>query len=56
MVGYIGVSVLAIGGVGLMVSTKGRRGWYNWTRGQKIGASVSAGLVVVGLILMDMDS
>lgn len=53
--GHLGVSALVIGGVGLIISTRGRRDWNNWTRRQKTGASVSAVIVVAGLILMDID-
>ncbi|MFJ1594477.1 hypothetical protein ACIOD0_30180 [Kitasatospora albolonga] len=52
--GHFGLFMLAAGTVGLIVSTKGERGWYNWSREQKIGASASSGIMLAGLILMDM--
>jgi hypothetical protein len=54
--GYVGVSVMVIGGLGLIISTRGQRDWNNWTRRQKAGASLSAVIILAGLILMGIDS
>ncbi|MER6774462.1 hypothetical protein ABT389_32570 [Streptomyces bacillaris] len=53
--GTLGLCLLLSGGVGLVFSTKGVRGWWNWSRNQRIGATVSAGLTLAGLILLDMN-
>lgn len=54
--GYVGVAVMAIGGLGLIASTRGQRDWNNWTSLQKAGASLSAVITAAGLILMGIDS
>lgn len=47
---------MAIGGLGLIASTRGQRDWNNWTSLQKAGASLSAVITAAGLILMGIDS
>lgn len=47
---------MVIGGLGLIISTRGQRDWNNWTRRQKAGASLSAVIILAGLILMGIDS
>ncbi|MEU9134287.1 hypothetical protein AB0D08_40550 [Kitasatospora sp. NPDC048540] len=49
----IGFLVFLSGAVGLLVASKGVRGWDNWSRRQRIGAAVSGVLILVGLIVKD---
>lgn len=51
--GYVGTAALALGAIGIAVSTKGQRDWLNWNHRQRVGALVSAALMISGLILMD---
>ncbi|MGW1008590.1 hypothetical protein ACWD4X_00860 [Streptomyces termitum] len=52
---YAGVVALVVGAVGLVVTTRGVRGWENWTGRQKRGMSLSAVLFFLGIVLMNLD-
>ncbi|GHA65100.1 hypothetical protein ACIQRS_08105 [Streptomyces termitum] len=51
---YAGIAVLVVGAVGLAVTTRGVRGWENWTSRQKKGMSLSAFLFFLGIVLMNL--
>lgn len=48
-----GCVIFALGLLGILVSSKGQRGWENWGTAARWGASVSLVVVVTGLVLMD---
>lgn len=48
-----GCVIFALGLLGVLVSSKGQRGWENWGTAARWGASVSLVVVVTGLVLMD---
>ncbi|WP_164986328.1 hypothetical protein [Streptomyces roseicoloratus] len=50
---HYGLALFILGALGLLVSTKGRRGWENWGTAGRWGASVSFLAILVGLYAMD---
>jgi hypothetical protein len=49
----IGMGVFFVGVIGMLVGSKGQRGWDLWSRRQKIICMVSFVLVIAGLALAD---
>ncbi|MDH6441308.1 UNVERIFIED_CONTAM: hypothetical protein RKD50_004976 [Streptomyces canus] len=49
----IGMGVFFVGMIGMLVGSKGQRGWDLWSRRQKIICTVSFVLVIAGLALAD---
>ncbi|ALM41241.1 hypothetical protein SFR_4626 [Streptomyces sp. FR-008] len=49
-----GCVIFALGLLGVLVPSKGQRGWENWGTAARWGASVSLVGVVTGLVLKDL--
>lgn len=50
---YVGIGMFGLGCVGVLAFSKGRRGFWNWTRTERWGALASAVLLIAGLVVMD---
>jgi hypothetical protein len=53
--GLLGVATLVSGVLCLILSTRGQRDWYEWKKGQRVGALAAVALIITGLLLMDLS-